>query len=137
MSKKRLNLDQISNELRGASAYFPKPSSESTAPSIIVQEDKLETEQANTNASTLSKEQATLIDQIRKVVKTVGREVSFVRLTPDEKQQLADIMYSFKRRGIKTSENEINRIAVNFMLKDYQANGNSSILARVIDALLA
>lgn len=80
---------------------------------------------------------STLVDTIRKTVKVPGKEVSFVRLTPDEKGELADIVYTYKRQGKKTSENEINRIAVNFILHDYKANGNTSILARVIDALLA
>jgi len=66
-----------------------------------------------------------------------GKEVSFVRLSPEEKGELAEIVYTYKRQGRKTSENEINRIAVNFIVEDYKANGAQSILARVIDALLA
>ena len=78
-----------------------------------------------------------VIEAIRKTVKAPGREVSFVRLTAEEKGQLADIVYTFKRRGRKTSENEISRIAVNFVLEDYKANKDDSIIAKVIDALLA
>jgi len=63
--------------------------------------------------------------------------VSFVRLSPQEKAQLADIVYTYKRRGHKTSENEINRIALNFLLADYHAHGAQSMLARVLDALRA
>jgi hypothetical protein len=80
---------------------------------------------------------ADLIETIRKTVKVPGKEVSFVRLTPGEKGQLTDIVYTYKRRGQKTTENEINRIAVNLVLEDYKANGEASILARVINALLA
>jgi hypothetical protein len=78
-----------------------------------------------------------LIEQIRKTVKVPGREVSYVRLTPEEKAQLAKMVYGFRSRGKKTTENEINRIAVNFMILDYQANGEDSLLVKVIDALLA
>lgn len=74
---------------------------------------------------------------IRKVVRMPGREVSFVRLTPEEKAELADVVYTFKRQGRKTTENEVNRIAVNFILQDYRANGEQSILTRVLAALLA
>ncbi len=77
------------------------------------------------------------IETIRKAVKVAGKEVSFVRLTPEEKGQLADIIYTYKRQGKKTTENEISRIAVNYIVHDYRANGEQSILARVIDALLA
>ncbi len=78
-----------------------------------------------------------VIEQIRKTVKVPGREVAFVRLTPEEKGKLADIVYTYKRQGVKTSENEINRIAVSYLMHDYQACGEESILAKVIAALKA
>jgi hypothetical protein len=89
------------------------------------------------HASTLASYPEGLVESIRKIVKSVGKEVSFVRLTPEEKNQLVDLVYTYKRQGVKTSENEINRIAVNLVLADYEANGEASILARVIEALLA
>ena len=58
-------------------------------------------------------------------------------LTEDEKHQLADIAHNYKRRGKRTSETQIHRIAVNFILQDYKANGEHSVLDRVIRALLA
>jgi hypothetical protein len=70
-------------------------------------------------------------------VKSVGKEVTFVRLTLEEKNQLVDIAYTCKRQGIKTSENEISRIAINFLLEDYKTNGEASILAKVLASLLA
>ncbi len=92
---------------------------------------------ASTFASTLSIPDAEAIDAIRKFVKAPGREVSFVRVTPEEKARVADIVYAYKRRGQKTSENEINRIALNHLLLDYEARGEQSILAQVLAALLA
>lgn len=82
-------------------------------------------------------ELAEMIEAIRKSVRHIGKEVSFVRLTPDEKRQLADITYTYKSQGIKTSENEISRIGINWMLEDYQANGANSVLAKVLAALNA
>jgi hypothetical protein len=87
--------------------------------------------------STLASNQDNIIETIRKTVKSLGREVSFTRLTPDEKSRLADIVYTYKRQGIKTSENEINRIAINFLIEDFNRNGKKSILAQVIEALNA
>lgn len=78
-----------------------------------------------------------VVEAIRRTVKVPGREVSYVRLTPEEKGQLTDIVYTYKRQGVKTSENEINRIAVNFMLADYQEHGEESVLAKVLAALQA
>lgn len=80
---------------------------------------------------------AQTIDAIRKIVKSPGKEVSFIRLTGDEKAQLAEIVYAYKRRGHRTTENEINRIAVNFILADYRAHGANSVLAKVLAALIA
>ncbi len=96
---------------------------------------------ASTSASTLARTSASAsaqtIDAIRKVVKTPGREVSFVRLTAEEKAQLGDLVYAFKRQGQKTTENEINRIALNYLLHDFHEHGERSVLARVLAALLA
>jgi hypothetical protein len=95
---------------------------------------------ASTEASTLALGVASnveLIETIRKTVKTAGKDVSFMRLTAHEKAQLADIVYIYKRQGKKTSENEINRIAVNFLLEDYKENGAASVLAQVLEALRA
>jgi hypothetical protein len=77
------------------------------------------------------------VEAIRKVVKAPGREVSFVRLTADEKARAAEVVYAYKRRGQKTSENEINRIALNYLLLDHDEHGEQSILARVLASTLA
>lgn len=79
----------------------------------------------------------TKAEAIRKVVKVPGREVSFVRLTPEEKAQVSDIVYAYKRRGQRTSENEIHRIALSHLLDDYHEHGPDSMLARVLAALQA
>ncbi|MCS7002826.1 MAG: hypothetical protein NZ518_08255 [Dehalococcoidia bacterium] len=78
-----------------------------------------------------------LIEQLRKTVKATGREVSFVRLTMAEKEELIDVLYEFRKRGMKTTENEVNRIAMNYLLLDYRRHGEQSILYRVVAALLA
>jgi hypothetical protein len=78
-----------------------------------------------------------MIAFIRKAVREIGREPTTLRLTPEEKNQLADLVYTYKRQGVKTSENELCRIAINFLLEDYKANGQTSILAKVIASLIA
>jgi hypothetical protein len=154
MSKKHLNVEGITNELRGASLFFsraaePPAVEPATSPARLLQAaapaPQVPVEQestpvhllANTPASTLAGHDEILIERIRKIVKSPGKEVAFVRLSLEEKQQLAEIAYHYKRQGVKTSENEINRIAVNYLLADYQAQGDTSILAKVIAALLA
>jgi hypothetical protein len=112
MSKK-LNIGSITNELTEGSAFFRphKP-----------QPPKIEAKPPPPPA-------------IRKSVKHPGKEVTFVRLTNEEKEQLGDIVYTYKKQGIKTSENEIARIGLNQLIEDYKTNGQNSTLAQVLKAL--
>ena len=87
------------------------------------------------HAITTSRHHDAIIEFIRKSVKVVGKEPSTHRLTPEEKKAITDIIYAYKGNGIKTSENEIARIAINFVVNDYRANGENSILHKVIRAL--
>jgi hypothetical protein len=99
-------------------------------------ESKTSNTQASKHASTLISE-IDQVDAIRKVVKRPGKEVVYVRLTPEEKGQLADVVYTYKRQGVRTSDNELGRIAINGLLADYQENGEGSLLAKVLAALEA
>lgn len=75
------------------------------------------------------------IEIIRKAVKHLGKEAATYRFTLEEKKALSDIVYSYKGTGIRTSENELTRIAINFLVEDYRNNGENSILAKVIERL--
>jgi hypothetical protein len=72
---------------------------------------------------------------IRRAVKQVGKETTNYRLTSEEKDAVADLVYAFKKRGIRTSENEIVRIAINNLMNDYQENGDNSVLVTVLTSL--
>ena len=96
---------------------------------------------ASARASMLANNQDDTIETIRKTVKQVGKDTLFVRLTTDEKHRVTSVVYAFnemyRRESRKTSENELGRIGINFLLEDYKANGEQSILARVLAALNA
>jgi septum formation topological specificity factor MinE len=96
---------------------------------------------ASAPASVLANIQDDIVETIRKTVKQVGKDTLFVRLTPDEKHQVTSVVYAlnemYRGESRKTSENEIGRIGVNFLLEDYKANGEQSILAKVLAALNA
>ena len=77
----------------------------------------------------------TLIEAVRKAVREFGKEAATYRFTLEEKQALADLIYRYKGQRIKTSENEIARIAVNFIVRDYEAQGEQSVLHQVLQAL--
>lgn len=115
----------------------------------VAKRKKKETNYASTLASNqdslqASKLSSTLalpvkaLESIRKVVKNPGKEdVLYVRLTKEEKDSLADVSYTYKRRGIKTSDNELVRIAINALLEEYKINGKNSLLATIIASLHA
>jgi hypothetical protein len=77
----------------------------------------------------------TIIEIIRKAVKDFGKEAATHRFTIDEKKAIANIIFHFKVKDIKTSENEITRIAVNFIVQEHEVNGRKSILERTLKAL--
>ena len=75
------------------------------------------------------------VQRIRKATRQVGKEAATYRFTREEKEALADIVYSYGRLGLKTSENEVVRIGVNWLLGDHGALGEKSLLHRVLKAL--
>jgi hypothetical protein len=98
-----------------------------------------ESMQASNNASMQASNQPltndTIIETIRKAVKYVGKDSATYRFTPEEKKALLELGFSYKMQGYKTSENELTRIAINFLLEDHKENGKNSVLQRVLDAL--
>src|SRR5206468_12016324 len=75
------------------------------------------------------------LETIRKAVKQIGKEAATHRFTGDEKRKIAEIVYSYERQGYRTSENEITRIALHWLLQDYQRDGVQSVLARLLESL--
>ena len=85
--------------------------------------------------TTVSRYHDTIIELVRKAVKEFGKEAATHRFTQMEKKTIVDIIYAYKNRGIRTSENEITRIAVNFIIEDYRENGKNSVLDKALRAL--
>ena len=75
------------------------------------------------------------VRRLRKVVKEFGKEAATYRFTREEKEQLSDIIHTCRRQGYRTSEVEIARIAVNWLLGDYRERGKRSLLYSVVRAL--
>ena len=78
-----------------------------------------------------------MVKGIRKAVKELGKEAATHRFTREEKDAIAQVVFTYGQQGIKTCENEIARIGINWLLQEHQANGRSSILHRVLTALKA
>ncbi len=77
------------------------------------------------------------IEAVRKAVKPLGEKAATHRFTADEKDAIADIVYALKKKGVSTSENEITRIAINYLIWEHRQSKQASILARVIERLNA
>jgi hypothetical protein len=76
-----------------------------------------------------------LVRRLRKRVRRLGKEAATYRFTRQEKTHLADLIYAYGRRGYRTSENEVVRIGVNWLLADYERRGEESVLHRMLKAL--
>jgi len=76
-----------------------------------------------------------VIEYIRQAVRHTGKEAGTYRITREEKRALLEICYSFRLGGIRTSENEITRIAINYLIHDHKSNPKDSVLERVIEAI--
>lgn len=76
-----------------------------------------------------------IIEAVRVAVKEFGKEAATHRFTLEEKKAIANLVYTYKLLGVKTSENEIARIAINFLLADYREKGERSILHQTLKAL--
>jgi hypothetical protein len=120
-----------------------KRKTENTFPTVkpkpVDKDVMTESLQASNNASMHASNQPltheTIIETIRKAVKDVGKDSATYRFTPEEKKALLELSFSYKMQGYKTSENELIRIAINFMLEDQKQDGRNSVLQRVLDAL--
>jgi hypothetical protein len=131
--KKEQKADEL--EMRGFSST---PLGEPVAPVKKVEVKQgatIETVQPTNQDTTVSRYQDTMIADIRKAVKEFGKEAATHRFTDKEKQALAEVIFKYKKVGLKTSENEITRIAINYIIKDYLQNGDKSLLEKVLKAL--
>jgi hypothetical protein len=86
-------------------------------------------------ASSPSEEGMETLMEVRKLVRQLGKEAATHRFTAQEKRVIADLVYTYSRQGYRTSENEITRIAVNWILLDFEERGEQSILARMLESL--
>jgi hypothetical protein len=105
-------------------------------------ESKIEQKESNRDTTiprhhdtTVSRYHDTIIELVRKAVRELGKEAATHRFTMAEKKAIADIIYTYKNESIRTSENEIARIAVNFIIEDYRENGKNSVLDKALKAL--
>ena len=74
---------------------------------------------------------------ITKSIRETGKEVCTYRLTQKEKTSLVEIIYHFRMRNCKLSENEIARIAINFLIEDFKTDNKDCMLSIIAEAMKA
>ena len=79
----------------------------------------------------------TMLKALRQAVRRIGKEAGTYRFTREEKDQLTETIYTQGRAGIKTCENEIVSIGLNWLMEEHRARGEKSVLARALQALRA
>lgn len=72
------------------------------------------------------------VETIRLAIKEVAKETTSYRLHEKEKECLEDMLYELRHQKTKSNENEIMRIALNFIINDYQNNGDNSIVVKTL-----
>lgn len=151
---KKLNEDAIRNELHGQSLFF-KPQKEAQENEVLspapvappppadLEPPKPSTKQTPVRDTTtpryhdtvIPRHHDTIIETTRRAVKQLGKEAATHRFTVEEKKALKSIERDYDERDIRTSENEITRISINYIIEDYRQHGDDSILARVLKLL--
>ena len=140
MKKARATEDTLVDQLKG-SAFFksqapsqPPKQSEETEPKAD-QRQKTGTIAPSHRGTNAPMYQSSMVQTIRQAVRQAGKEAANYRFSDDEKQALNDIKHAYKRRKINTSDNQIARIGINFLVEDYRQNGGASLLAQVLEEL--
>ncbi len=115
----------------------PQPEQHNTPDTVIPRhrDTNVDTTTPSNHDTTIPQTEDEMLEAVRKAVKQIGKEPATQRLTLEEKKALRAIEFTYAQQGIMTSGNEIIRVGMNFILKDYQKNGENSILAKVLKRL--
>jgi len=128
LRSKKPTLPSVAEEKAKPTTETKEPALRKTAPTIAAKNDSY-------HDSYLSSDQAAMFTQVRKAVRVRGTEQSIHRLSSQEKRDIKDIVYAYDTQGIRTSEVELTRIALNFLIADHKEQGKGSILAKILSSL--
>ena len=92
-------------------------------------------DEAMVSSQTMPSYSDNAVELIRKTVKECGKEATTHRFTPAERRALTHIIYTLNMQGVRTNENEIVRIATNFIVNEFNRCGKDSLLSLVLKAL--
>jgi hypothetical protein len=154
--KKRINSEALMQEFEEGSAFFRKPPADIPPPPVppepvlpplpvsdppaaelrdLASERDTTVPRHHDTMTPRYHETDPLFEKTRRAVKHLGKEAATHRFTLEEKRMLKKIEHEYALKGIRTSENEITRIAINYLCEEYKNNKESSILAKVLALL--
>ena len=114
--------------------FAPPPPVQETAKSTAPSARQTDAEMPDT---VIPRYRDTTLDFIQARVAEFGKEAATYRFTATEKQALSKLIYAYRGRGLRTTENEVVRIALNALLQEHQQHGEQSVLAAVLRRLRA
>lgn len=74
-------------------------------------------------------------DSVRRAVRWPGKESSPLRITADELNKLKAVVRYFEDRGYATDRTQLIRVALNYMLDDFERRGDSSLFTEILDRI--
>ncbi len=128
------------------SPFFTPPPTESEVSPVVFSSQEQEapkdmesshhdTEVSRHHGVMVSRYQDTTVEFIRRAVKEFGKEAATHRFTLAEKRAIANVVHSLNMQGVRTTENEVTRIAINFVIDEFNRQEKDSLLGLVLQAL--
>lgn len=148
MNKKKINTDDITNELQH-SAFFPssqsptinskkqslqknKANNEENIVSSSLQSDTKEKKQSDQNNVMTSSRHDVTYRVWRDIIENTETHNSALRLTNEERFDIEDLVSELRRKyKIKTSMNELARLGLLYIVQDFKQNKTKSLIHNV------
>jgi hypothetical protein len=153
MNKKKIDVDKVASELREGSVFFRPPTEGPTEgpvdretarrPDGTTPRQRGARTSGHQDSAPARRRDATpdkpgdRVTTLGSAVQELGTRRTTIRFSRPEKTALKEIIHTYDRRDIRTTENELTRIAVNWLVEDYREQGERSVLAQVVAQLQA
>jgi hypothetical protein len=161
MNKKKIDVDKVASELREGSVFFRPPTEgptegpvdretarrpDGTTPrrhDATTSRQRGARTSGHQDSAPARRRDATpdkpgdRVTTLGSAVQELGTRRTTIRFSRPEKTALKEIIHTYDRRDIRTTENELTRIAVNWLVEDYREQGERSVLAQVVAQLQA
>lgn len=118
---------------RGTNKQEPE-GKESDTPKTTEVGTKVPRYQGTTNKTHKRRGTDDLVDALRRAVMQENKYAANYRLSQTEKEALADMIYALNKQGLKTTEIEIARVAINWLINDYNERAEESVLVKVLES---